>query len=277
MNSAFLKKLYESHRACPACPSPAEVASFFVNLLSTLFPDFNRLPFASEKDFNDHIELLKKDLGKILLHSSDKKNGDHLLDKFFDKLPELHDKIQEDITAMYEGDPAAKSRSEVIRTYPGFYAIAAYRIAHALHREGVQEVPRVITEHAHSKTGIDIHPAARIGRHFCIDHGTGIVIGETTVIGDHVKLYQGVTLGALSVSKSDAEKKRHPTIDDNVVVYAGATILGGETVIGHSSIVGGNVWLTRSVPPYSKIYYQAKMYNGEKEETDVVIFRAEKD
>ena len=164
--------------------------------------------------------------------------------------------------SMYEGDPAAKSESEVVRTYPGFYAIAAYRLAHELHLLGVEGIPRVITEFAHSKTGIDIHPAAKIGEHFCIDHGTGVVIGETTIIGNHVKIYQGVTLGALSVDKSDAEKKRHPTIEDRVVIYAGATILGGETTIGHDSIIGGNVWLTQSVPPQSKIYYQPKMYNG---------------
>ncbi|MFZ6010431.1 MAG: serine O-acetyltransferase, partial [Bacteroidota bacterium] len=184
-----------------------------------------------------------------------------------------YEKIDQDITAMYEGDPAAKSRNEVIRTYPGFYAISAYRIANELHRLGVQGIPRIITEHAHSKTGIDIHPAAAIGRYFCIDHGTGIVIGETAVIGDHVKVYQGVTLGALSVSKEDAEKKRHPTLEDHVVVYAGATILGGDTVIGHHSIVGGNVWLTNSLPPHSKIYYQAKMYNGDNEDTDIVIIK----
>jgi serine O-acetyltransferase len=146
----------------------------------------------------------------------------------------------------------------VIRTYPGFYAIAAYRVAHALHLQNIGGIPRVITEHAHSRTGIDIHPGAKIGDHFCIDHGSGVVIGETCVIGNHVKIYQGVTLGALSVEKSDATKKRHPTIDDGVVIYAGATILGGETVVGHDSVIGGNVWLTRSVPPYSKIYYQAR-------------------
>jgi serine O-acetyltransferase len=177
---------------------------------------------------------------------------------------------------MYEGDPAAKSKSEVVRTYPGFYAIAAYRLAHELYRLGVQDIPRVITEHAHSKTGIDIHPAAKIGEHFCIDHGTGIVIGETTIIGNHVKIYQGVTLGALSVDKHDAETKRHPTIEDHVVIYAAATILGGETIIGHDSVIGGNVWLTQSVPAYSKIYYQAKMYNGDTEETDMVVYRSSK-
>jgi len=155
----------------------------------------------------------------------------------------------------------------------GFYAIAAYRIAHELHSLGVQGTPRIITEHAHSKTGIDIHPGASIGDHFCIDHGTGVVIGETSVIGDHVKIYQGVTLGALSVNKEDATKKRHPTLEDNVVVYAGATILGGETVIGKGSVIGGNVWLTSSVPSNSKIYYQAKMYNGSTNEIDLVIFK----
>jgi serine O-acetyltransferase len=174
---------------------------------------------------------------------------------------------------MYTGDPAARSRSEVIRTYPGFYAISAYRVAHKLVELGVPGIPRIITEHAHSRTGIDIHPEARIGNHFCIDHGTGVVIGETTVIGNHVKIYQGVTLGALSVNKEDAQRKRHPTLEDNVVVYAGATILGGETVIGQGSIIGGNVWLTRSVPAGSKIYYQAKMFNGDTNETDLVIFK----
>jgi len=139
----------------------------------------------------------------------------------------------------------------------------------------VSGTPRIITEHAHSRTGIDIHPAAEIGSHFCIDHGTGVVIGETSVIGNYVKIYQGVTLGALSVNKEDAEKKRHPTLEDNVVVYAGATILGGETVIGHSSIVGGNVWLTSSIPPRSKIYYQAKMYNGNTHEIDHVVFKSD--
>jgi len=191
-------------------------------------------------------------------------------------MPAIREQIDQDVTAMFEGDPAAKSRSEVIRTYPGFYAIAAYRIAHALHKLGVHGLPRTITEHAHSKTGIDIHPAASVGSHFCIDHGTGVVIGETTVIGNHVKIYQGVTLGALSVSKDDAEKKRHPTIEDHVVLYAGATILGGDTVIGHNSTIGGNVWLTRSVPPHSRVYYQAKMYHVDKDETDMVIFRADK-
>ena len=135
----------------------------------------------------------------------------------------------------------------------------------------------MITEHAHSKTGIDIHPGAKIGEAFCIDHGTGVVIGETTVIGNHVKIYQGVTLGALSVSKDDAEKKRHPTVEDNVTIYAGATILGGETCVGHDSMIGGNVWITRSIPPHTKMYYRAKMQNVNIGETDLIVYKTKTD
>ena len=279
MDKSFLQKLYHSHQACPTCPSPAEVAVFFEKLLGTLFAEYTQLAFASLEDFQKHIEELRAELDRIVRFNPHRGKVDPgaIAGHFFDSLPEIFDKLNEDVLAMYEGDPAAKSKSEVIQTYPGFYAIAAYRVAHQLHVLGVKGIPRVITELAHSKTGIYIHPSAAIGNHFCIDHGTGVVIGETAVIGNHVKIYQGVTLGALSVSKDDAVRKRHPTLEDHVVVYAGATILGGETVIGHHSVVGGNVWLTRSVPAYSKIYYQAKMYNGEKEETDIVIFKAEHD
>ena len=278
MDSVFIRRLFQAHQACPACPSPLEVSNFFTNLLGALFGDFTQLSFASEGDLTNHMKNLRKELDRIL-QLNPKKGTDTggIAAQFFVQLPSLYEKVELDITAMYEGDPAAKSRREVIRTYPGFIAIAAYRIANQLHKLGVLEIPRIITEYAHSKTGIDIHPGASIGLHFCIDHGTGIVIGETAVIGDHVKVYQGVTIGALSVSKEDALRKRHPTLEDNVVVYAGATILGGETVIGHDSIVGGNVWLTQSVPPHSKIYYQSKMYNGETGETDVVIFKSGKD
>lgn len=277
MDKAFLKKLYQSHQACPTCPAPKEVSRFFVELLGALFADFTQLAALSEEEFYQLMERLQKELERILRHNPTKSSANHAMiaERFFNSLPAICDKLENDVTAMYEGDPAAKSRGEVVRTYPGFYAIAAYRIAHELYTAGVQGIPRIITEHAHSNTGIDIHPGARIGEHFCIDHGTGVVIGETSVIGNHVKIYQGVTLGALSVNKQDAEKKRHPTIEDNVVIYAGATILGGDTVIGRNSIIGGNVWLTRSVPPESKIYYQAKMYNGDTNETDLVIFRSE--
>jgi len=271
----FIQKLYQSHQTCPTCPAPAEVSAFYVDLVGALFADFAQLGSLTEAEFEQLIVQLEKELERILRHNPTRGTGNpaQLRESFFNGLPLIWEKLEQDITAMYEGDPAAKSRSEVIRTYPGFYAIAAYRIAHALHVLGVQGIPRIITEHAHSKTGIDIHPAANIGDHFCIDHGTGIVIGETTVIGNHVKIYQGVTLGALSVNKEDAEKKRHPTLEDHVVVYAGATILGGETTIGEGSVVGGNVWLTSSIPPHSKIYYQANMYNGNTNEIDLVIFR----
>lgn len=277
-HQSFYQKLYQTHQGCPDCPAPAEVSKFYTDLLGAMFPDFAKLSHLSEEEFVGFMEALKRELKRLLSQGSPKGKFDpeKVTQRFFDALPETYQRLQDDITAMYEGDPAAKSRSEVIRTYPGFYAIAAYRIAHELQVLGVQGIPRIITEHAHSKTGIDIHPSARIGKHFCIDHGTGIVIGETTVIGSYVKLYQGVTLGALSVNKEDAEKKRHPTLEDHVVVYAGATILGGETVIGHDSTIGGNVWLTKSVPPYSKIYYQAKMFNGAEEQIDHVIFRQDK-
>ena len=178
---------------------------------------------------------------------------------FFDQLPKVYNVLQTDISAIMQGDPAAKSEYEIIRAYPGFYAIVFYRLAHELVKLNVPLIPRVITEFAHSKTGIDIHPGATIGSHFFIDHGTGIVIGETVEIGDNVKLYQGVTLGALSVAKELASTKRHPTIEDNVVIYSGATILGGETTVGKDSIVGGNVWLTRNLPPNSTVYHQAQI------------------
>ncbi len=279
MDQSFLKTLYNSHQACPTCPSPAEVTKFFTDLLGTLFAECTQLSFANEKAFEVHMGGLVAELERIIRYNPSKAGADGPAQTgiFFDTLPSIYQQIQNDVTAMYEGDPAAKSRSEVIRTYPGFYAIAAYRIAHQLYTQGIDGIPRIITEHAHSKTGIDIHPAANIGNHFCIDHGTGVVIGETTVIGNHVKIYQGVTLGALSVNKEDAEKKRHPTLEDDVVVYAGATILGGETVIGRGSVIGGNVWLTRSVPAFSKIYYQARMFNGDTNETDLVVFKAGND
>ncbi|HYG20294.1 MAG TPA: serine acetyltransferase [Ohtaekwangia sp.] len=277
MSESFYQQLYRSHQVCPTCPSPAEVSHFYVELLGALFADFTQLSHLSEEQFLQLMTRLEKELERLLRNNPAPGGGNptKIAAEFFQALPGIFTRIQDDITAMYEGDPAAKSRSEVIRTYPGFYAIAAYRIAHQLHVLGVQGIPRIITEHAHSKTGIDIHPNATIGDHFCIDHGTGVVIGETTVIGNHVKIYQGVTLGALSVNKEDAERKRHPTLEDHVVVYAGATILGGDTIIGHNSVVGGNVWLTRSVPPHSKIYYQAKMFNGDTHETDLVVFKPE--
>lgn len=177
---------------------------------------------------------------------------------FLRQMPEVRKRLSEDVQAAYDGDPAAKSIDEVIFSYPAILAITIFRLAHELNLQGIPLLPRMITEYAHSVTGIDIHPGATIGSGFFIDHGTGVVIGETTNIGNRVKLYQGVTLGALSFAKDDEGrmirgKKRHPTIEDDVVIYAGATILGGSTVIGRGSVIGGNVWLTRSVPPYTRV------------------------
>ena len=179
---------------------------------------------------------------------------------FMKKLPEIRKTLQEDISAAYDGDPAAMSKIEVAMAYPGLFAITVHRVAHVLYSLNVPLLPRVMSEYAHSKTGIDIHPGASIGARFFIDHGTGVVIGETCVIGRNVKIYQGVTLGALSFPKDEKTGilvkgiKRHPNVEDNVVIYAGATILGGDTVIGHDSEIGGNVWLMQSIPPFSRVY-----------------------
>jgi serine O-acetyltransferase len=177
---------------------------------------------------------------------------------FLRGLPQLRSMLGKDVRAAYEGDPAAKSYDEIIFSYPGLFAITVYRIAHRLFEQGISLIPRIMTEHAHSHTGIDIHPGAHIGESFFIDHGTGVVVGETTDIGKRVRLYQGVTLGALSLPKDAGEllrnKKRHPTIEDDVIIYSGATILGGDTVIGARSVIGGNVWITESVPPDTKVF-----------------------
>ena len=176
------------------------------------------------------------------------------------KVPELRRRAMDDVEAAFSGDPAAKSRDEVILSYPGLEAVACHRIAHELHIRGVPLIPRMMSEHVHKETGIDIHPGAAIGDSFFIDHATGVVIGETAVIGRNVKLYQGVTIGALSVAKELADEKRHPTIEDDVTIYAGATILGGRTVIGKGSVIGGNVWITSSVPPFSVVYNKPADY-----------------
>jgi len=174
---------------------------------------------------------------------------------FFGKIPEIRALVQTDVQAAYDGDPAATSKDEVIFCYPGLFAITVYRLAHVLYTLGVPMIPRIMTEHAHGITGIDIHPGATVGEYFFIDHGTGIVIGETTVIGSHVKIYQGVTLGGLTTrgGQSLRGKKRHPTIEDNVTIYAGASVLGGETVIGRECVIGSNAFITKSVPPCTTV------------------------
>ncbi len=200
--------------------------------------------------------------GALACTGGDAANARTIAAEFVRALPKVRAMLMEDVEAGYEGDPAATSRMEVVMAYPGFYAIAVHRLAHVLYGLKVPIVPRMMSELAHSRTGIDIHPGATIGERFFIDHGTGVVIGETTVIGRNVKLYQGVTLGALSFPKDETTgmlmkgHKRHPNVEDNVVIYAGATILGGDTVIGHDSEIGGNVWLMDSIPPFSRVYNQ---------------------
>lgn len=178
---------------------------------------------------------------------------------FFTALPDIYQKLLLDANAILHFDPAAESIEEVLVAYPGFYATAVYRFAHQLYSQDIKILPRILSEYAHSETGIDIHPGAVIGKSFFIDHGTGIVIGESTQIGNNVKVYQGVTLGALNVSKARASTKRHPTIEDDVIIYSGATILGGDTVVGAGSIIGGNVWLTYSVPAQSIVYHKSEI------------------
>lgn len=197
--------------------------------------------------------------------------SEELVLRLFRALPELRRTLNSDVLAAYDGDPAAKSVEEVVFSYPAIEAITAYRVAHVLYLEQLPMIPRIISEYAHSKTGIDIHPGAQIGERFFIDHGTGVVIGETSVIGRNVKIYQGVTLGALSIPRGadmPRSNKRHPTIEDTVTIYSGATILGGETVIGAGSVVGGNVWLVESVPPHSKVTYDARLTRSHAGDVD---------
>ena len=223
-------------------------------IFKLLFPDNENLT-GLEIDLSGNA--LNEQLASIfdgVAHDKEK-----TLNKFLDTLPSTKRILLKDAEFILESDPAAKQLIEVIAIYPGFFAIYCYRIAHSIDQLLVPLLPRMITEYAHKITGIDIHPGAIIGSPFSIDHGTGIVIGETTKIGNFVKLFQGVTLGALSVDKSKASKKRHPTIEDNVILYAGSTILGGETVIGRNSIIGGNVWLTESIAPFSIVYHKSEI------------------
>ena len=230
--------------------------------------DEGNLRYVTGQRINRIIATLTKEIQKALIYEVNKTRGEgssprtsrcfRLAEQtavaLIDEIPELRRMLCLDTKAIFVGDPAAKSDEEVIVSYPGLDAIIVYRIAHFLHINGVPVIPRIMTEYIHGKTGIDIHPGAKIGESFFIDHGTGIVIGETTVIGKNVKIYQGVTLGALSVKKEFMDKKRHPTIEDNVTIYANATILGGETVIGEGSIIGGNTWVTKSIPPHTNYY-----------------------
>jgi serine O-acetyltransferase len=258
MNREFYQVIFEKQQKMEAVPSNEVIASWAQELIHILYPEKAEYLPKSQGEIEERFDTLEKQLARILNATKACGNADNKdkSKKFFNILPDMYRVLNTDIEAIFRGDPAAISKFEVIRAYPGFYAICFYRIAHALLNLDIPLLPRILTEYAHSKTGIDIHPAAEIGEYFCIDHGTGVVIGETCIIGDHVKLYQGVTLGALSVDKSMAFIKRHPTVEDHVIIYSGATILGGDCIIGHHSIVGGNVWLTKSIPPGSTVYHR---------------------
>lgn len=237
-------------------PSKRKAQEWINGLIDLLFP------MTADNMFSD-LEIRKLDLQlrELLQHLElTIYSVDDIIKSFFNSIPVIFRELQKDAQIILSFDPAAHCMEEVMATYPGFYAIAAYRFSHELYVMKIPILPRLISEHAHSVTGIDIHPGAKIGSGFFIDHGTGVVIGETSILGDNVKIYQGVTLGALSVAKSEANKKRHPTIEDNVVIYSGTTILGGKTVIGQDSIIGGNVWLTESVPPFSLVYHKSEVH-----------------
>ncbi len=270
-----------NHLGHSALPGPRDVVEIVDDLYELLFPGFGRRQNLHQGNVGYHVgelidslhERLSEQIHRALKrrHCEEKKVPATAIDpaekaararmlthEFLSSIPDLRSLLADDVQAAYDGDPAAKGFDEIIFCYPGTYAIAVFRLAHRLHELSVPLIPRMMTEHAHSRTGIDIHPGAHIGRRFFIDHGTGVVIGETTQIGTDVKLYQGVTLGALSFPKDDSgalirDRKRHPTIEDGVVIYANATILGGNTVIGHHSVIGSSVWITRSVEPHTTV------------------------
>jgi serine O-acetyltransferase len=260
------------HVGAALIPSKDEIIRILNVLQDVLFPGFFGRQELTHSTLEYHLgnemmilyDLLAAQISRSIRHECRRmeslcvqciqKGRDEAV-TFVEKLPELRSKLARDVRAHYDGDPASKSLDEIVFCYPGLYAIFVYRVAHELFIRDIPLMPRIMTEHAHSRTGIDIHPGARIGSDFFIDHGTGVVVGETTDIGDHVRIYQGVTLGALSVPRGSEGgdflrgRKRHPTIEDDVTIYAQATILGGETVIGARCVIGGNVWLTSSVPP----------------------------
>jgi serine O-acetyltransferase len=227
-------------------------------LICLLFPQRGCRRSEDQSTIESHLAELKQRFlsylqSLVVLDPGLKQDALARIEQFFDTLPEIATKLDADVNAAFIGDPAAYSKEEIIITYPGFYAVCIYRLAHALYQLKVPLLPRLMSEYAHEKTGIDIHPGAQIEESFFIDHGTGVVIGETSIIGKNVKIYQGVTLGALSVKKKMQTIKRHPTIEEDVIIYANATILGGETIIGKGSIIGGNTWLTQSIPAGSLI------------------------
>jgi len=242
-------------------PDKAVITDIIEKLLRIVYPGFYREKSFRMYNAKHHLSMLIEDVMynlnreiRLVFQNEGMENAEEKAQEvclaFFDEIPRIRALVQTDVQAAYDGDPAATSKDEVIFCYPGLFAITVYRLAHVLYALGVPMIPRIMSEHAHGITGIDIHPGATVGDYFFIDHGTGIVIGETTVIGSHVKIYQGVTLGGLTTrgGQSLRGKKRHPTIEDNVTIYAGASVLGGETVIGRDCVIGSNAFITKSVP-----------------------------
>ncbi len=257
MKNEFLQDILTAHQQASGLPSTDIVGHFIDRLLGFLFPIRCEKNLKTIEEVEIELQEIRKEFKAILSHieECDHQKSPSICDSLYYALEDIRIECLNDANAILSGDPAAVNMVEVVAAYPGFYAMAIYRVAHLLYQLEVPYLPRILTEHAHSRTGIDIHPGAKIGRSFCVDHGTGVVIGETSEIGSGVKIYQGVTLGGLSVKKSMAATKRHPTIEDGVTIYAGTTILGGDTVVGKNSMIGGNVWLTESVPANSFIYY----------------------
>ncbi|MDX2039124.1 MAG: serine O-acetyltransferase EpsC [Isosphaeraceae bacterium] len=264
-----------NHLGHSPLPSYREVVDILLDLREILFPGYGRRQNLHMGNVGYHVgdlldslhDRLTDQIARALRHDCSSPEGerDFISEArakailLLERLPDLRTVLADDVRAAFDGDPAAKNSVEIVFCYPGVAAVTVFRIAHELHDLGIPLIPRMMTEYAHGKTGIDIHPGATIGRRFFIDHGTGVVIGETTEIGENVKLYQGVTLGALSFPRDEVTgellrgNKRHPTIENDVVIYANATILGGATVIGHHSVVGSSAWLTRSIDPYTTV------------------------
>ncbi len=253
---AFASRLSKFNSGyCADVPSMVLSQQFIENLIHALFP-IRKSCAVDEGEIAIELDRSAVKLRELLysIRKTLDRTPEEITDVFFSRLPEAFEELTADAVAVSRFDPAASCIEEIILCYPGFYAISVYRMAHILYELKVPVLPRIMAEFAHEKTGIDIHPGARIASPFFIDHGTGIVIGETARIGKEVKIYQGVTLGALTVERSMANTKRHPTIEDNVVIYAGSTILGGGTVVGHHTVVGGNTWITESILPHSVVY-----------------------
>ncbi len=253
---SLVKKIHEHYRQqLRPLPNKKKAHEWIDRLIDILFP-----VRCAEAVGELEIRQLELQLWELLVPLENELAPiDTIVKEYFHRIPLIYTELRKDAEAILAFDPAASSIEEVIAAYPGFYAIAVYRFAHELYLLKIPILPRMISEWAHSQTGIDINPGATIGSGFFIDHGTGLVIGETCIIGNNVKIYQGVTLGALSVKKEEANRKRHPTIEDNVVIYSGTTILGGQTIIGKDSIIGGNVWLTEGVPPNSLVYHKSEV------------------